>query len=109
MFAKVDFLPIDNYSEKKKTARKIQATSNSSKTTGNITLVYFMQCRKLIFIDILSFMLHLFFLLPGYFYLLPLSFDKKYFIKSWFFRGSINHEVYSIGAKTLFPLVFFPL
>ena len=49
IFAKVDLLPIDSYSEKKKLARKIQATSNYSKTTGNITLVHFMQCRKLIF------------------------------------------------------------
>ena len=32
IFAKVDLLPIDNYSEKKKIARKIQTTSNSSKT-----------------------------------------------------------------------------
>ena len=37
----LDILPIDNYSEKKKIARKIQATSISSKATGNITLVHF--------------------------------------------------------------------
>ena len=38
IFVKVDLLPIDNYSEKKKIARKIQSTSNSSKTTGNVKL-----------------------------------------------------------------------
>ena len=42
IFAKADLLPIDNYSEKKKIARKIQTISNSSKTAGNITLVHFM-------------------------------------------------------------------
>ena len=40
-FAKVDLLPIDNCSKKKKMARKIQTTSNSSKTFVNITLVHF--------------------------------------------------------------------
>ena len=43
IFAKVNLLPVDNYSEKKKKiTRKIHTTSNSSKTTGNITLVRFM-------------------------------------------------------------------
>ena len=42
IFAKVDLLPIDNYREKKKIARKIKTTSNSSKTTGKITLIHFM-------------------------------------------------------------------
>ena len=72
IFAKVDLLPIDSYSEKKKMTSKIQTASNSSKTTGNITLVHSMSCRKLIFIDILSFILYLFYLLPWHFYLLPI-------------------------------------
>ena len=42
IFAKVDLLPIDNCSEKKKIARKIQTTSNFSKTTGAITFTHFM-------------------------------------------------------------------
>ena len=75
IFAKVDLLPIDSYSEKKKMTSKIQTASNSSKTTGSITLVHSMSCRKLIFIDILSFilyLLYLFYLLPWHFYLLPI-------------------------------------
>ena len=45
IFAKVDLLPIDNYSEKKKVAKrkKIQTSSNSSETTGSITFVQFMK------------------------------------------------------------------
>ena len=42
IFATVDLLLIDNDTEKKKIAKKIQASSNSSETTGNITFVYFM-------------------------------------------------------------------
>ena len=38
IFAKVDLLTIDNNSDKK----KIQTSSSSSKTTGNITLIHFM-------------------------------------------------------------------
>ena len=40
IFAKVDLLPIGNDSEKKKNSKKLQTTSNSSKTTGNITLAH---------------------------------------------------------------------
>ena len=45
IFAKVDLLPIDNYSENKKVAKrkKIQTSSNSSETTGSITFVQFMK------------------------------------------------------------------
>ena len=40
IFTKGDLLPVDNYSEKEKIARKIQTTSNSSKTTGDITFIH---------------------------------------------------------------------
>ena len=40
IFAKVDLLLSENNSEMKKIPKK-QANSNSSKTTGNITLVHF--------------------------------------------------------------------
>ena len=42
VFAKVDLSPIDNDRENKKIAKKIKNSSNSSKATGNITLVHFM-------------------------------------------------------------------
>ena len=41
IFVKYDLLPIDNYSEKKKVARNIKTPPNSSRATGNITLVFF--------------------------------------------------------------------
>ena len=41
IFAKVGLLLIENDSEKTKLAKKIQTSSNSPETTGNITLVYF--------------------------------------------------------------------
>ena len=42
IFANVDLLPTDNDSVKKKYSKKVQTSSNSLKTTGNITLIYFM-------------------------------------------------------------------
>ena len=42
IFANVDLLPIDNDNVKKKYSKKVQTSSNSLKTTGNITLIYFM-------------------------------------------------------------------
>ena len=44
IFAKLDLFLIDNDNEKKKNSKKNpkQTSSNSSETTGNITLVYFM-------------------------------------------------------------------
>ena len=40
VFAKIDPLPIDNDSEKKKVAKK-KTASNFSKLTGNITIVHY--------------------------------------------------------------------
>ena len=42
IFANVDLLPTNNDSVKKKYSKKVQTSSNSLKTTGNITLIYFM-------------------------------------------------------------------
>ena len=42
IFANVDLLPTGNDSVKKKYSKKVQTSSNSLKTTGNITLIYFM-------------------------------------------------------------------
>ena len=58
IFGRADLLPADNDSEKKKIAKKIQASSNSSKTTGSISLVHFIECIKLIFLQIASFILY---------------------------------------------------
>ena len=42
IFGNVDLLPTDNDSVKKKYSKKVQTSLNSLKTTGNITLIYFM-------------------------------------------------------------------
>ena len=42
VFANVDLFSTDNDSVKKKYSKKVQTSSNSLKTTGNITLIYFM-------------------------------------------------------------------
>ena len=96
-FAKVNLLPIDNNSAKKKVAKKIRTGSNFSKTTGNMTLAHFMKCIKLILIDILC---CVFYLLPWW-----LSLQKTIFHKTLPFTLVLETiGVYSIGVIMPFPL-----